>query len=86
MCLVRFTNDLLLWEPASPAAVEKASARSMFYSCMDLLQPAVTHHEKFKLCKSVLEDGEIRGEVREGYDRVERRLCGRRVRRKMKEG
>ena len=45
----------------------------MFYSCMDLLQPAVTHHEKFKLCKSVLEDGEIWGEVREGM--IEQREC-----------
>ena len=54
---IRFANDLLQWEPASPAAVEKATARSMFYSCMDMLQPAVSNQDKFKLCKSVLEDG-----------------------------
>ena len=50
----RISMDLLLWQPASPAAVEKATARSVFYSSADILQPAMTKDDKFKLCKSVL--------------------------------
>ncbi len=50
----RISMDLLLWQPASPAAVEKASARSVFYSSADILQPAMTRDDKFKMCKSVL--------------------------------
>ena len=50
----RVAVDLALWQPASPAAVEKATARSVFYSSADILQPALTKDDKFKLCKSVL--------------------------------
>lgn len=53
----RFAVDLSLWEPATPAAVERATARSLFYSNMDMLQPAVAKEEKFKLCRSVLKEG-----------------------------
>ena len=53
----RFSTDLALWKPASPDDMERATARSMFYSSMDMLQPAVTRDEKFKLCKSVFKEG-----------------------------
>ena len=49
--------DLALWEPASAAAVNKANAKSVMYSCMDLLQPAVTSEERFLMCKSALKEG-----------------------------
>lgn len=54
----RFATDLALWEPASPAAVSKANAKSMLYSCMDLLQPAATSEDRFLMCKSALKEGE----------------------------
>lgn len=47
----------MLWEPATPAAVSKANAKSVMYSCMDLLQPAATSEERFLMCKSVLREG-----------------------------
>lgn len=53
----RFTTDLALWEPATPADVERATARSLFYSNIDMLQPAITKDDKFKLCRSVLREG-----------------------------
>ncbi len=49
--------DLVLWEPATPTAVSKASAKSIMYSCMDLLQPAATSEDRFLMCKSVLKEG-----------------------------
>lgn len=52
-----FATDLALWQPATPLAAEKAAAQSMFYSCVGMLQPAVTAEEKFRLCKSVLREG-----------------------------
>ena len=55
----RFATDLLLWEPATPAAVERATARSLFYSNIDMLQPAVAKEEKFKLCRSALMEGSV---------------------------
>ena len=58
--LTRFTTDLVLWEPATPASVEKANAaRSMLYSCMDVLQPAATQEDRFMMCKSVLKEGVV---------------------------
>ena len=54
----RFATDLALWQPATPQSVEKAAVQSMFYSCAGMLQPAVTAEEKFRLCKSVLREGE----------------------------
>ena len=50
----RFATDLALWQPATPASVERANATSMFYSSVDILQPAVPRNDKFRLCKSVL--------------------------------
>ena len=50
--------DLALWEPASPAAVSKANAKSVLYSYMDLLQPAATSEDRFLMCKSALKEGE----------------------------
>lgn len=58
MVMCRFGTDLVLWEPASPAAVSKANAQSVLYSCMDLLQPAATSEERFLMCKSALKEGE----------------------------
>ena len=60
MCIrvCRFSTDLLLWEPASPSFVEKANAKSMLFSCMDVLQPAATQEDRFQMCKSVLKEGE----------------------------
>lgn len=58
MHVFRFGNDLVLWEPATPTAVSKANAKSMMYSCMDVLQPAATSEDRFLLCKSVLKEGE----------------------------
>jgi hypothetical protein len=53
----RFVNDLFLWQPASPSSIERTvGGASMFYSSMDILQPAVTKEEKFKLCQSVLQE------------------------------
>ena len=46
--------DLLLWKPTSPAIMEKVTAKSVFYSSADILQPAISKEDKFKLCKSVL--------------------------------
>ena len=54
----RFATDLLLWQPATPTSVEKANAKSMMYSCMDVLQPAATQEDRFEMCKSVLKEGE----------------------------
>lgn len=54
----RFATDLALWRPASPTAVERANARSMFYSSVDILRPAIAKDDKFKLCKSMLREGE----------------------------
>ena len=53
----RFASDLLLWQPASPSTVEKANAKSMLFSCMDVLQPAATQEDRFQMCKSVLKEG-----------------------------
>ena len=50
--------DLMLWRPASPSSVEKANAKSMLFSCMDMLQPAATQEDRFEMCKSVLREGE----------------------------
>ena len=55
--MYRFSTDLLLWEPASPSFVEKANAKSMLFSCMDVLQPAATQEDRFQMCKSVLKEG-----------------------------
>ncbi len=46
-----------MWEPATITAVSKANAKSEMYSCMDLLQPAVTSEERFLMCKSALKEG-----------------------------
>ena len=51
-------TDLALWEPATPTAVSKANAKSVMYSCMDLLQPAATNEERFLMCRSILQEGE----------------------------
>ena len=53
----RLATDLLLWQPASPSTVEKANAKSMLFSCMDVLQPAATQEDRFQMCKSVLKEG-----------------------------
>ena len=54
----RIGTDLVLWKPASPQSVEKANtAKSMFFSTMDIIQPAVTKEERYQLCKSVLKEG-----------------------------
>lgn len=58
VCVRRFGTDLALWEPATATAVSKANAKSVLYSCMDLLQPAATSEERFLMCKSVLQEGE----------------------------
>ena len=50
-------TDLFLWEPATPSSVSKANAKSVMYSCMDLLQPAATTEDRFLMCKSVLQEG-----------------------------
>ena len=55
----RFATDLLLWQPASPSTVEKANAKSMLFSCMDVLQPAATQEDRFQMCKSVLKEGTV---------------------------
>ena len=55
----RFASDLLLWQPASPSTVEKANAKSMLFSCMDVLQPAATQEDRFQMCKSVLKEGKM---------------------------
>ena len=55
----RFATDLVLWQPASPAFVEKANAKSMLISCMDVLQPAATKEDRFEMCKSVLKEGQL---------------------------
>ena len=55
--MFRLGSDLLLWEPATPTAVSKANAKSVMYSCMDLLQPAATTEDRFLMCKSVLKEG-----------------------------
>lgn len=52
----RFATDLALWEPATPSAVEKANAKSVMISCMDVLQPAATSEDRFEMCKSVLKE------------------------------
>ena len=53
----RFATDLSLWEPATPSAVERANAKSVMMSYMDVLQPAVTREDRFEMCKSVLKEG-----------------------------
>jgi len=64
----RFGTDLVLWQPATPASVEKANAaKSMLYSCMDVLQPAATQEDRFMMCKSVLKEEES---DEEGNDEV----------------
>ncbi len=50
----RVAMDMLLWKPTSPAIMEKVTAKSVFYSSADILQPAISKEDKFKLCKSVL--------------------------------
>ena len=47
----------MLWKPATPSFVEKANAKSMLFSCMDVLQPAATQGDRFEMCKSVLVEG-----------------------------
>lgn len=51
----------MLWESATPIAVGKANAKSVLYSCMDLLQPAATSEDRFLMCKSVLQEGRAGG-------------------------
>jgi len=64
----RFGTDLVLWQPATQASVEKANAaKSMLYSCMDVLQPAATQEDRFMMCKSVLKEEES---DEEGNDEV----------------
>ena len=48
----------MLWKPATPSSVDKANAKSMLFSCMDVLQPAATQEDRFEMCKSVLIEGE----------------------------
>ena len=37
--------------------MERANAKSMLFSCMDVLQPAATREDKFQMCKSGLLEG-----------------------------
>ena len=55
--ITRLAVDMLLWQPANPAVVEKANAQSMFISCMDVIQPAATREERFQFCKTGLTKG-----------------------------
>ncbi len=55
--LGRFAMDLALWEPASLEAVERANSESLLVSCMDVLQPAATPHDRFTMCRSTLREG-----------------------------
>ena len=59
LCNCRLGSDLVLWEPATPTSASKANAKSVLYSCMDLLQPAATSEDRFLLCRSILQEGVV---------------------------